>query len=394
MGHIVNAYNRSELPIVKGKGVYLFDQSGKKYLDFAAGIATTSLGHCHPYIVEKLKEQLNSLWHCSNIFTIPQQELLAERLGNLTFADKVFFCSSGLEATEAAIKLIRRYFHVRGEKKRNRIITIEGGFHGRSIAAISAGGNEKAREGFAPLLPGFDKVPRNDIQALKEKISNETAAVFLEPIQSEGGVYPLDIEYLKQVREITKAHGIILCFDEVQCGYGRTGSLFYYQNIDIEPDILTCAKAMGNGFPIAACLAKSYIAEAIIPGTHGSTYGGNPLAMTVGNAVLDVMLTEDFFKHVLEISAYLKEKLLYLAREFSEEVLEVRGAGLLIGIELNSPVANVIINECLHRGLVLTKVSNNKVIRIVPPLIIENEHVDTACDILYDSFSKVKNIGI
>ncbi|WP_264339440.1 aspartate aminotransferase family protein [Wolbachia endosymbiont (group A) of Cydia splendana] len=392
MDHVVNAYNRLDTPIVRGEGAYLFDKDGKKYLDFAAGISTTSLGHCHPYITDKLKEQSSSLWHCSNIFTIPEQERLAERLTTLTFADKVFFCSSGLEATEAAIKFIRRYFYSKGQAKRNRIITIEGGFHGRSIAAISAGGNEKSREGFAPLLSGFDKVPRNDIKALEEKINNEIAAVFLEPIQSEGGVYPLDVEYLQKVREITKAQGIILCFDEVQCGYGRIGSLFHYQNVGIEPDMLTCAKAMGNGFPVAACLVKNYIAEAITPGTHGSTYGGNPLAMTVGNAVLDIMLKEDFFDHVKRISKYLKEKLLLLAKEFPEMILEVRGEGLLMGIELATLVADKIISRSLDKGLIITRVLNNKVVRVTPPLIIEDEHVNAACNMLYDLFFKIKGI--
>ncbi|WCR57891.1 aspartate aminotransferase family protein [Wolbachia endosymbiont of Ctenocephalides felis wCfeJ] len=392
MSHIVNAYNRFETSIVRGEGVYLFDQDGKKYLDFAAGISTSSLGHCHPYITNKLKEQLDLLWHCSNIFTIPQQERLAERLTALTFADKVFFCSSGLEATETAIKFIRRYFYSKGQKKRNRIITIEGGFHGRSIAAISAGGNEKSREGFAPLLAGFDRVPRNNIKALEEKISDETAAVFLEPIQSEGGVYTLDVEYLHKVRETTKTQGIILCFDEVQCGYGRVGSLFHYQNIEIEPDMLTCAKAMGNGFPLAACLVKDYIVEAITPGTHGSTYGGNPLAMTVGNAVLDVMLKEGFFEHVRRVSKYLKKRLLPLVEEFPEIISEICGEGLLIGIELKTPFADKIVSRSLDKGLIITRVLNNRVIRITPPLVIEGRHVDIAYDILYGLFSAVKDI--
>ncbi|MDG7056774.1 MAG: aspartate aminotransferase family protein [Wolbachia endosymbiont of Penenirmus auritus] len=392
MNHIVNAYNRFEIPIVRGEGACLFDKDGKKYLDFAAGISTTSLGHCHPYIADKLKKQSDLLWHCSNIFTIPEQERLAERLTALTFADKVFFCSSGLEATEAAIKFIRRYFYSKGQEKRNRIITIEGGFHGRSIAAISAGGNEKSREGFAPLLSGFDKVPRNNIKALEEKISDETAAVFLEPIQSEGGVYKLDAEYLHKVKEITKAQEMILCFDEVQCGYGRIGSLFHYQNIGIEPDILTCAKAMGNGFPLAACLVRNYIAEAITPGTHGSTYGGNPLAMTVGNAVLDIVLKEGFFDHVRRISKYLKEKLLPLAEEFPRIISEIRGEGLLIGIELKAPLADKIVSRSLDKGLIMTKVLNNRVVRITPPLIVHDKHVDAACDTLYDSFFEIKGI--
>ncbi|MBV0899570.1 MAG: aspartate aminotransferase family protein [Wolbachia endosymbiont of Fragariocoptes setiger] len=388
MSYIINAYNRLAIPMIKGIGPYLFDQDKKEYLDFSSGIATTSLGHSHPYITEKLKVQLNSMWHCSNLFTIPQQELLATRLASLTFSDKIFFCSSGLEAVEAAIKFIRRYFYMKGEKKRNRIITIEGGFHGRSIAAISAGGNEKSREGFGPLLSGFDKVPRNNIQALKEKINEETAAIFLEPIQSEGGVYPLNIEYLKQIREITKAQEIILCFDEIQSGYGRIGSLFHYQNIDIEPDMLTCAKAMGNGFPIAACMTKNYIVESITPGTHGSTYGGNPLAMAVGNAVLDIILEEGFFHSVKKTSRYMKERLINLAREFPEKILEIRGEGLLLGIELITPIADQIMNKCINKGLIVTKVLNNQVIRITPPLIINNEHIDVACDILYDSFLK------
>ncbi|MFP3035806.1 MAG: aspartate aminotransferase family protein [Wolbachia sp.] len=392
MNHIVNAYNRFEIPIVRGEGVYLFDKDGKKYLDFASGISTTSLGHCHPYIADKLKEQSDLLWHCSNIFTIPEQERLAERLTALTFADKIFFCSSGLEATEAAIKFIRRYFYSKGQEKRNRIITIEGGFHGRSIAAISAGENGKSREGFAPLLSGFDKVPRNNIKALEKKISDETAAVFLEPIQSEGGVYTLDVEYLHKVREITKAQEMILCFDEVQCGYGRIGSLFHYQNIGIEPDILTCAKAMGNGFPLAACLVRNYIAEAITPGTHGSTYGGNPLAMTVGNAVLDIVLKEGFFDHVRRVSKYLKEKLLLLAEEFPRIISEIRGKGLLIGIELKAPLADKIVSRSLDKGLIMTKVLNNRVVRITPPLIVHDKHVDAACDTLYNSFFEIKGI--
>ncbi|MCV3769363.1 MAG: aspartate aminotransferase family protein [Wolbachia pipientis] len=391
---MVNVYNRFDIPIVKGKGVYLFDKDGKKYLDFAAGISTTSLGHCHPYIINKLREQLDLLWHCSNIVTIPQQERLAERLISLTFADRVFFCSSGVEATEAMIKFIRRYFYSKGQKKRYRIISIEGGFHGRSIAAISAGGgrNKRLYEGFAPLLSGFDKVPRNNIKALEEKITSETAAIFLEPIQSEGGVYMLDAKYLQRVREITKDQGIILCFDEVQCGYGRIGSLFHYQNIKIEPDILTCAKAMGNGFPVAACLVKDYIAEAMIPGTHGSTYGGNPLAMTVGNAVLDIMLKKNFFNHVNEVSKYLKAKLLPLAKEFPKIISEIRGEGLLIGIELKVPFADKIVSRSLAKGLIMTKVLNNRVIRITPPLITKNKHVDIACNILYSLFFEAQSM--
>ena len=383
MSYLLNVYNRLPINLIKGEGVYLYDDHGNKYLDFAAGISTVSLGHCHPYIIEALNQQSQLLWHCSNLFSIPEQHRLAERLVQLTFADKVFFCSSGLEATEAAIKMMRRYHYVNGNANRNTIITIEGGFHGRSMAAISAGGNDLAREGYAPLLPGFRKVSRNDIAELENTIDENTAAVFLEPIQSEGGIYPLDIDYLKAIREITSKHNLLLAFDEVQTGYGRTSSLFYYQQLGFAPDILTCAKAMGNGFPLAACLTSESVASVMKPSTHGSTYGGNPLAMAVGNAVLDVITQPQFLHEVKNVAKYLQEKLHALQKKFPEIIKEVRGIGLLIGIELNANYSvKEVIRLSVEKGLLLTKTAQPQTIRIVPPLIITQSHVDECIDIL------------
>ncbi len=391
MNNLLNVYNRLPIKMMHGKGVYLFDDAGKRYLDFTSGISTVSLGHSHPHLIESLQKQSTELWHCSNLFTIPEQQKLASRLTELTFADRVFFCSSGLEANEAAIKMIRRYHYVHGHPERHVIITIEGGFHGRSMAAISAGGSDIAREGYAPLLPGFKKVKRHDIEALEKAIDENTAAVFLEPIQSEGGVYPLDQNYLQAVKEITKRNNVLLAFDEVQTGYGRTASLFYYQQLGFDPDILTCAKAMGNGFPLAACLTSETVAESMKPGTHGSTYGGNPLAMAVGNAVLDVMTQPTFFDNVRIVAKYLQDKLYNLQEQFPQIIKEIRGNGLLLGMEV-FPQYNVqdIIKHLLHEGLLVTKTAQPHTIRIVPPLVITQQHVDDAISILLCALPKAQ----
>ena len=385
---VVNAYNRSKVPIIRGEGVYLFDENGNRYLDFASGIATVGLGHCHPYIISKLEKQISQLFHCSNLFTIPEQERLARRLVDLTFADKVFFCSSGTEAVESAIKFIRRYYYSKGLLYKNRIITIQGGFHGRTIAAISAGGNQKSKEGFAPLLEGFDHVIRDDISDLLSAVTDQTAGILLEPIQAEGGVHILNTDYLRQIRDITRKKDILLCFDEVQCGYGRPGSLFYHQLIGVEPDLLTCAKAMGNGFPVAACLLKDAIAETITPGCHGSTYGGNPLAMVAANAVLDLMTEDGFFDGVSKVGEYLGESLRALSRCNQCIISAVRGIGCIWGVDINIS-AQEVVSECVRHGLLITRVSNNKTLRIVPPLIIEKSHVDDAVNILNKVIEKI-----
>ena len=386
--YLLNVYNRSPIKIVKGEGAYLYDDSGKRYLDFAAGIATVALGHCHPYLNQVINDQSKKLWHCSNLFSIPEQERLAKRLVNLTFADRVFFCSTGLEATEAAIKFIRRYHYMNGNKERNKIITIEGGFHGRSIAAISAGGDNYIKEGYNPLLAGFIKIPRNDVVVLENALNENIAGIFLELIQSEGGVYPLDIEYLTKIRELTNKNGILLAFDEVQTGYGRTGELFYYKKIGIEPDVLTCAKSMGNGFPIAACLLQERISNVMKPRTHGSTYGGNPLAMSVGNAVLDIMIEPQFFPQVAESINYLHKSLSTINNKFHSLIKEVRKEGFLIGIEFYDHISvSSLIDLCLENGLIMSKTANINTIRLVPPIIINKLHINEFTEKMTSSLS-------
>ncbi|MDA0902339.1 MAG: aspartate aminotransferase family protein [Proteobacteria bacterium] len=385
---ILNAYFRLPIKIIKGDGVYLYDDQEKRYLDFASGIAVTNIGHNNQHINEALINQASQLWHCSNLFTIPKQQELAERLVKLSFADKVFFCSSGLEAVECAIKMMRKYHYEKGDKERYHIITLEGGFHGRSLATLSAGGNEYARRGFGPLLEGFKQVKRNDIAALKAAITDQTAGIMLETIQSEGGVHVIDKQYLQEVRQLTAQKDIILCFDEVQTGYGRTGELFSYQSLGIEPDIMTLAKGIGNGFPLAACLSKANIANAITPGSHGSTYGGNPLAMAVGNAVLDIVTQKPFLNKVNELSQYLNQSLQKLAQEFPNIITEVRGIGLIYGIEVKISATEVL-KTLIDNGLIVTKVAGDKVLRLLPPLIIEKTHIDQMCEIMRKSLASL-----
>ncbi len=375
--HLLNVYNRSLIRIIRGKGVYLYDEKGKEYLDFMSGIATVSLGHCHPYIVKAIKKQSKELWHCSNLFTIPEQERLASRLSKLTNIDKIFFCSSGLEATETAIKLIRRYQYTHNNTKANKIITLKDGFHGRSISAISAGGNDYAREGYAPLLPGFTRVVRNDLAELESAIDDTTAGIFLELIQSEGGIYQLDINYLHAAQKISNENNLIFAIDEVQTGYGRIGSLFYHQKIGLKPDIVTCGKAIGNGFPLAACLIKEKVAEIMKPGMHGSTYGGNPLAMAVGNAVLDVQTQPQFLDEVNSTAENLRQLLSSLKKQFPNIIKETRGKGLLMGIEFNNNMqVQNLIKLCLDKGLIIGKTSHKNTIRLTPPLIITKECIN------------------
>lgn len=372
---LLQAYSRLSIEMVRGEGVYLYDSTGKQYLDFATGIAVTGLGHCHPHVVKAVQQQAETLWHCSNLFTIPEQVRLAKRLIAHTFAEKVFFCSSGLEAVETAIKLLRKF----QSPKRYRIITLENGFHGRSLGTLSAGGNAIAREGFGPLLEGFDRIPRHDIAALKNAITDETAGILLEPIQAEGGVYPLDTDYLRSVRALADDAGILLCFDEVQCGYGRTGSLFRYQQIGVTPDILTAAKCIGNGFPLAACLTTDRVAAVITPGTHGSTYGGNPMAMAAGNAVLDVMEEPGFFAHVEECGAYFKTGLETLQKHHPDKIRAIRGVGLLLGVEVTGSARETML-RALENGLIITRAGGDSVLRILPPLIATKAHVDVALE--------------
>lgn len=380
-------YRRSGITMVRGEGVYLIDDKGKKYLDFAAGIAVNAFGHSHPYIVEALKKQAESLWHCSNQFLTPELEKFSARLTAATFADSIFFCSSGAEAVEAGIKFLRRYHFETGHPYRHRIISFEGGFHGRTYGGISAGGNDSARAGFGQLLNGFDRVPFNDIAAVKKIINANTAGILIEPIQGEGGVRIADIKFLKELRALCNKEGILLMCDEVQCGYGRPGTLFAFERAGITPDIASIAKGIGNGFPLGATLVTEKVGSVLPAGCHGSTYGSNPLAMAVGNAVLDLMLKDGLFDHVNAMGARLLDGLKKLQKAHSDKIKDARGVGLMVGLE---PVGNArdISKTLLDKGLITSPTVTN-VIRFVPPLIVGAEHIDTALGIVDEAFSRL-----
>lgn len=380
MSAVLPVYRRSNITISRGEGVYLFAPDGTQYLDFAAGIAVNSLGHCHPHVVAALKKQADILWHCSNMYQVPQLNELAERLTSSCFADKVFFCNSGGEAVECGLKILRKYHDVNGNPERFRVITMEGGFHGRSFACISAGGNEVARSGYAPLLDGFDRVEFNNLAAVEAAITPETAAILVEPIQGEGGIREAKPEFLRGLRKLADKYGLLLFIDEVQCGMGRTGSLFAHQQAGVIPDIVSAAKGIGNGFPLGACLTTNKVAACMKAGTHGSTYGSNPLAMAVGNAVLDVMLAPKFFTHVEKIGELLKDELSAVARDFSDIFVDVRGRGLILGMKVNIP--HIPFVEKLRENGLFTSPAEDNVIRITPPLIIEEKHVREAIDII------------
>ncbi len=374
---VMLVYRRSDVVMARGEGCYLFDVAGKRYLDFATGIAVNALGHGHPHLVEALKTQAELLWHCSNLYRIPEQERLATRLVEATFADSVFFCSTGTEAVEAGMKIMRR-----SSEPRYRIITFEGGFHGRSFAGISAGGNAHARAGYAPLLPGFDCVAFGDLGAVAAAIGPETAGILIEVIQGEGGIRVASPEFLQGLRALADAHGILLMCDEVQCGMGRSGSLFAYEQAGITPDIISIAKGVGGGFPLAACLATEAVASCMTPGSHGSTYGSNPLAMAVGNAVLDIMLTPDFLPYVRKASTWLREALADIASTYPQHIVEVRGVGLMLGLQMHGD-HYTIAAQLRENGLLTAPAVADRVIRILPPLIITQAHVQEAHTILH-----------
>lgn len=377
----VNVYRRADTCMVRGEGMYLYDDTGRRYLDCAAGIAVNALGHAHPRVVAALKEQAERLWHCSNNFRNDRLERFAERLVNESALDAVFFCSSGAEAVDSAIKFIRRY-HYRHQTGRRRIITFEGGFHGRALSCISAGGNAIAREGYGPLLEGFDRVAFNDLGAVRAAISDETAAILLEPVQGEGGIIPAGADFLRGLRALCDTHGLLLAFDEVQCGYGRCGALFTHERYGVTPDLLTCAKGIGNGFPLAAVLVNQAVAGCLSPGCHGSTYGSNPLAMAVGEAVLEVMLEEGFFAQVRATGERLKQELEGVAARFASQIREVRGFGLMLGVQM-AVAARPVADRLRENGLLVAP-SYGDVLRFVPPLIMQEDHIGEAVGILSD----------
>jgi len=380
MSSILPVYRRSNITISRGEGVYLFSPIGERYLDFASGIAVNALGHCHPHVTKALKDQADILWHCSNMYQMPGLSRMAERLTAACFADRAFFCNSGGEAVETGLKMIRKYQDYVGQPDRYRVITMEGGFHGRTLTCISAGGNEIARKGYEPLVDGFDRVPLNNLKAVEAAITAKTAGILIEPIQGEGGVREATQEFLQGLRQLCDKHGLLLMIDEVQCGMGRTGALFAHEHAGVTPDIVSTAKGIGNGFPLGACLTTEKVASCMTPGSHGSTYGSNPLAMAVGNAVLDVILAPGFFDHVIKMGSQLKEGLQELTLRFPKQLREVRGQGLMLGLQTQMPNMQVV--ERLRERRLLTAPCEDNVIRIVPPLVVESQHIEQALQII------------
>lgn len=380
--YVIGTYGRVPVVLVKGNGMSVFDTDGKEYLDFLAGIGVNNVGHCHPKVVEAIKNQAETLIHVSNIYyNVPQIEL-AKKLVNLSGLDKAFFCNSGAEANEAAIKLARKYAKANG--KEGEIITMEHAFHGRTLTTITATPKAKYQEGFEPLPTGFKYIPFNDIEALKVGISEKTSAIMIEPVQGEGGIHPADKEYLKAVRKLCDENNIVLIFDEVQCGMGRTGTVFSYEQYGVIPDIVTLAKGLGGGFPIGAMVAKSEIASAFTPGSHGTTFGGNPLACASSAAALDVIST--LLGNAVKMGEYFKNGLKTLEEKY-EFVKEVRSLGLMVGVELTFNGSDIV-SKMFEKGFLINCTSDT-VLRFLPPLIVEKEHIDAMISALDEVFSEI-----
>jgi acetylornithine/N-succinyldiaminopimelate aminotransferase len=374
--HLLPTYARVNLAFVRGEGAWLTTTDGERYLDFTAGVAVNALGHAHPHLIEALTEQAKALWHVSNLYRIPQAERLAERLCAATFADLVFFANSGAEAMECAIKVARKYHAANGDPDRFRIITFEGAFHGRTLATLAAGGQKKYLEGFGPVAEGFDQVPFVDIEAVKRVIGPQTAAVLIEPIQGEGGVRVAPPQALQALRKLCDERGLLLVLDEVQCGVGRSGELFAHQRTGIKPDIMGIAKAIGGGFPLGACLATAESAKGMTAGTHGSTFGGNPLAMAAGNAVLDVVLAPGFLDHVRRCAILFNQRLAELKDRHGSLIAEIRGEGLLLGLRAVRSSAELV--DEFRAEKLLTVAAGDNVVRLLPPLIIAEAEIADA----------------
>ena len=377
---VMPTYGRYDVAFERGEGAYLIAGDGRQFLDFAAGIAVNSLGHAHPQLVRALTDQAAKLWHVSNLYESPGQQKLAERLVASSFADTVFFCNSGVEAMEGGIKLCRRYHAAAGNPERWRIITFDGAFHGRTLSTLAAANNPKYLDGFGPKADGFDNVAFNNLNEVRAAVTDETAAILIEPLQGEGGVRKARLRFLKELRAVCDEFGLLLFLDEVQCGMGRTGKLFAHEWAEIEPDVVACAKGIGSGFPMGAILAKEEAARGMVPGVHGSTFGGNPLAMAVGNAVMDVMLADGFMERVQEHGEALYGRLSAIVKMFPEVFKSVRGAGLMLGLECVVPAGEVV-GKLREAGLLTVPTAEN-VVRILPPLIIEQSHIDEAAAII------------
>jgi acetylornithine/N-succinyldiaminopimelate aminotransferase len=374
--HLLPVFARVDLGFERGEGVWLIATNGERYLDFTSGVAVNALGHAHPHLVAALQEQATRLWHMSNLFKSPDGERLAARLCEQSFADFVFFANSGAEAMECAIKVTRRYHAGKGHPERYRIVTFEGAFHGRTLGTLAATGSAKYLEGFGPPLDGFDQVPLGDLGAVKKAIGPQTAGIVIEPLQGEGGVRAAPPAFFRALRQLCDDNGILLVFDEVQTGMGRTGELFAHKRIGVAPDVMSLAKALGGGFPIGACLATAEAASGMTPGSHGSTFGGNPLAVSAANAVLDVMLKPGFFDHVQKMSLVLKQKLAATVDRYPKVLAEVRGEGLLIGLKAVVPSGDLV--TALRDQKLLTVGAGDNVVRFLPPLIVTEAEIDEA----------------
>ena len=377
--YIMQTYGERNLEFVKGKGCYLYNSKNEKFLDFGGGIAVTSLGHCHPNLVKVLKNQVSKLWHTSNVYYSSLQEEYAKMICLNSFAEKVFFTNSGTESIECGLKIIRSFHNYHKNHSKKNIITFEGAFHGRTFGALSAQKNIKYSKSFKPLLSGFIKIPFNDKQTLKNSINDSVAAIMIEPVQGEGGIRPADLSFLKLIYEICKKEKILLFLDEVQCGFGRSGKLFSYEWAGIKPDIVAAAKGIGSGFPLGACLATNKASVAMTKGSHGSTYGGNALAMSVGKEVLQIILRKNFLKNVDSVARYFWNKLIKL-KNLHDEIIEVRGAGLLIGLKTKK--LNTIVSLALSKNKLLSIPASDNVIRLAPPLTITKKEVDKAINII------------
>ena len=377
---VMPTYGRADLSFERGSGAYLFASDGRRFLDFASGVAVTGLGHAHPHLVKALTEQAEKVWHTSNIFRIPGQERLAQRLTDATFADTVFFANSGAEAIECGLKMIRKYHDETGHPERYRVITCSGAFHGRTLATISAGGQEKHLQGFLPEVEGFDHVAFGNLNELRAAIGAETAAVLVEPVQGEGGMRAASVEYLRALRQVCDEYGLLLFFDEIQCGMGRTGKFFAHEWAGVAPDVMGIAKALGGGFPVSACLATKRAAIGMTQGTHGSTFGGNPLAMAVGNAVLDVMLAPGFLENVQRSAERLRSELERLAKRHPAIIEEIRGKGPRIGLKHGVPTTEM--QARLREQGLLTVTAGDNVLRLLPPLIVGETEIAEGVGIL------------
>ncbi|HWL81272.1 MAG TPA: aspartate aminotransferase family protein [Roseomonas sp.] len=379
---LMPTYNRADLAFERGEGAWLWTVDGRRFLDFGSGIATTSIGHAHPHLVKTIAEQAAKVMHTSNLYRVPQAERLAARLVENSFADSVFFCNSGAEANEGMIKAVRKYHAETGHPEKFRFICFEGAFHGRTLATLAATGNEKYLAGFGPVVEGFDHVPFGNMNAVRDAIGPNTAAIMIEPIQGEGGVRPADLRFLKDLRAVCDEYGLLLALDEVQTGMGRSGKLWAHQWAGIEPDVMSSAKGIGGGFPLGAILAKEKVAQYLKPGTHGTTYGGNPLACAAGNAVLDVILAPGFLEQVDRVARYLWKGMTDLAARHPAVASGVRGAGLLLGLQLTPEVSNTEMQAAAVAEGLLTVAAGQNVLRVAPPLVITEAEVDQALAML------------